>query len=350
MILGEGIGERAMSYLDATNHDVRQTQQSFSRTYCSEFGHIRIPMDKNGLTGCQVSEFAEYSSTQDPTLTPSTIGLPLFLLSQLRDQRAVDVDVLKVTLIASPWRVQSENRFDQEAQLEMRFGIDRSSKLVRFEDITVVREVRKANLMLPGSTVDVQINRLDHRPLDGPLQDPAIAEYVKRVEQSAAGFGSIQAPQFLSLKQCPFDSASSDSGASQGAESQYFTSNVRVLQELHFEFHNFDLVYSRVGIGDAITSSQSLSLKMTEGDHEDVPEESGIETDHEDGPDTSLTPQMRAFLERTKLIVASLNRGAGDMSMMEVNPETAARLNRPIRHVFDHPQACKGNFSTVNLG
>lgn len=238
----------------------RQSEWSIASTYFqADFGHA-LHYIQNGTsdhTTCR----ALLESEDVRHFSDELQGLRQFLFSTLSKTQHETQEVLSLQLIPSPWRVSAKAKH-QAPNLEMKLFLDPETQSVRLKHLTAQSPDAQAFLLLPDHVTDLRVTRSTHQSFRNIDHHPAVKDFVRSINDSAAGYGQITPPSSLVLSVPISDDESSRSAVvTQKKHVEYVVKSLNFDQTLQFHYDpTFRLIYRKTSANMAAEVGESLSL------------------------------------------------------------------------------------------
>lgn len=284
---------------DLENHAKNQC----SPVYLADFGQVSF---ENANIQNRPSKF---SALSNPELLPSFPSLPQLMIYQLGDQAPfASLGYFKVRLVPSPWVDTPQTSTLPSIEIQLR--LEPESRVFELREVSFDYGARRADVVFPGRGCDVQLSRLDRRPVPEAQTNENINQYVQALsDQSQSMKPSFIPPPFLSLNVAALTSeATSLEDVSRGQPqidftTTYFTHSMHQVEQLRFDFHGLDLVYNQINTGDLSGNRRTLGLEIDPAD-----------------PRQAQAWKDGRFLMCIREVMSTMNRRAGDWDMITARP------------------------------
>ena len=316
-----------------SSHKLPYWQMAPQMLYSAKFGHIMHALDETTvqiLTGADLLQQADKSSHRFVGETP---GLHQFLVRSLPELIADTTDLLRFQLIPSPWQQLKHKDLLNGPRLELTISINRSSQSVAVNRVTAIFANNQVNLMLPSLATDIQFSSRNTLDLVNPELDVGIKQFVKDIEDSAAGYGRLVNSTFLRLS-VPRPMTKTTTGRvnqvmntkvdTEEIELEYFITSQEFLQLTTFDYRGYNLIYSVVGKGQDGGKSADLALHTLPDNGSDAGEPSALPTHTQSVSSSGIEKSMSNFLpfiRTVSRIVTRLSAAVSPTKMTALDPK-----------------------------
>lgn len=293
------------------DHD-SQWSEELGITYRAEVGQVlhdtanraEYELTANHLTDQVHQEQTHIFAHESP-------GLPQLLLRSMPFANCATIDAMRLTLVPSPWSRDGLAGMKKYPEVDLALSLDRGTQTVQVDELSAIFEVRQVDVLLPKLATDVRFTKTVEVSMINAGKVPSIKSFLKKIEDSAAGYGKINAPPFLRLV-VPVASLQggrpNDSGSR--LEVEYFVKSMRFEQSLRMEYAGYEMVIERN------KSNERLSLRARH-----IAGSTTSEMDVVQG--TSHKADFSRFAETVSTLLKALNEGVNNPRMAPLETEEA---------------------------
>ncbi|KAI9833024.1 MAG: hypothetical protein M1819_003856 [Sarea resinae] len=261
-------GIQAASPTDGGGNDEPSSiwQEQLSQETFAVVGHVL-----HGIPSPQMVKSASIEAlkkTQDYRVISTSVTSNSTMLSNLDFQHSKTTQDLRLRLIPSPWSSMGKSALDLLPPVEVIVSINGQTQETTLKDISAIIDKRRADLMMPSSSLDLAFTTHSAVKLLHPWQDQHIRDFLEKSNLQLSGRGRLHAPPTLKLRipsrlmrRDPKDS-SVEKGKNDGEEMDYLFAGLDYRQHLAFDFDGWTAVYSSIESGRIGGRRGELALRM----------------------------------------------------------------------------------------
>lgn len=299
--------------------------QQLHTEYIADFGHIEHACKSTGIEIASATELLARNVEQPINLKHESPGIAQLLYAGLRDEPGKTRNILSVHLAPSPSSESKQTAIIPHLRIQM--TIDRESRHLELNQVLLCVDNREVDVMCPSSITDLRFLRSDTLALQRPDKVFTIKKFISDIEASAAGYGRIDPPSYLSLNIPPWTLAASSLDVPDTAKKEvavkYCTTRLEYAQEAVFAYKGYDLIYSRGGAG-LEGKFERISLRM------DASTEERASQSTSDEEVMASMDYKQTFFVRTSNVLETLDAYAGNMNMMDTSKSSSTVVRETL--------------------
>ena len=296
--------EEAENELEVDASDGAQWSVDPIITYRAEVGQVLREVMDLGPTRDEVIE-KTLSHGQGPLFENEAPGLPQVLLRSAASVECTTSDALRLRLIPSPWSAPGATT---SSELDLTLSLDRNTQTVKVDELRAICKSPGIQIALPQFATDVEFVKEISFILNSAGEIPNIKSFLRKIEDSAAGFGKISAPPFLRLGvPAAFIRGPGSDTTGQTMEVEYFVKSLRFEQTLQMEYAGHDLLIERSKVGERLMLRMKNQKKIA-----------AIEADLQPSEEKE---DFLKFVGSVDSLLKGLNEGVGNPRMTPLDLE-----------------------------